>query len=164
MISHGYCYYSPEESCLLHLYTFSLNPSWEISCWGWPNPSHRPCAPAPVSPFCSPQLLLHECRTSCGAHEPTENGVGSGCSDGCSSSSGAKKLGVLTEWHIFSTADLVPCCFFCIHLISERKKSGWDGRKWWVIEIICDVSCSYLYHSTGQVKRCQLFIYVTSRK
>lgn len=67
-------YYPPEENCLLHLYTFLLHPSWDISCWGWPNPvsSPRASAPAPASHSSSPQL--HQWRASCGAHEPTEKG------------------------------------------------------------------------------------------
>lgn len=148
----GIAIYSPRESFLFNFYTFTPNPSWDISCWGWPNPvsSHGSCAPAPVSHFCSPQLLLPQWRTSCGAHEPTEDGVGSGCTDGCSNSSVAKELG---EWQSDTYSAQETWCTLLLLLHQKaRKKSGWDGRKWWVMGIICDSPADICITQQGRLR------------
>lgn len=124
--------YSPEEICLLHLYTFSLNLSWDISCGGWPNPvsSHRPGAPAPVSHFCSPQLPLHQWRTSCGAHEPAEKGWGSGTAQmDAVTAQRQRSWGADRVTHTGHKRFGVPWCFCCIHLVSERTKEIRMGRQ-----------------------------------
>lgn len=109
--------YSPEKSCLLHLYTFSLNPSWD----SWPNPmsSHRPGAPASVSHFCSPQLWQHQWRTSCGAHKPTEEGRGSATAlMGAVTAQWQRADRVTHIWHRRLGVLGVPWYFCCIHLVS----------------------------------------------